>query len=289
MENTRRRTVVNSSVSHPALQCHYKDILEKNIPLDYVSKVFISVADLDCDMSLLKQLMNQKPLPCIIFLDFESARYVDRILEDVFPEKCFLENDGQRISREYIDLSKLKHIQLSIPLDYLVWGVQFHDKVDTYCFKYNDFSSYVFRNGNGSLSKEDLQKIRNTIHQLSHYHTKDAVDKLCLISDYIQSRTQFIHGRESIGGGRCFITPDFPEHAPGSGLVETILNHQYGVCMGIANLSTLLLNNPDFDVRESEFIYHNGDLSHDDYAKELDYQSVFSYQDKPKYYSYLKK
>lgn len=246
VQSTRRRcsspTIVKSTTVWPK-DYHYKDILHKEIKPEDIRNVIFSSNDLGCDMSLFRSLLNRESVSGLIFLDFDAEKYVDSILEQPFPDKCFLVDDGNRVSREYIDLTKLKNIkQLVVPLDYLVWGVQFNDKVDTYCFQVMDCGcpKYIsWGNGNTSLSRNDLEKINQTIEELSSYHSKDAIDKLCLISDFLQSRTQFIYGKESIGNGICFITPEMTEHCLDNGYIEVVLNHNRGVCMGIANLSII--------------------------------------------------
>lgn len=100
-------------------------------------------------------------------------------------------------------------------------------------------------------------KYLKKIEELSKKYPKSDTDKVLLVSDYIQSQTQYIDGYESVSSQETFITPDFPksdEYGKKSGLVETIINNNNGVCMGIANASTLLLNNPQMDV-EVESVY----------------------------------
>ena len=232
---------------------NYRDIIEQNISLDEVGSVVLSKDDLDYDMTILKKIIDEKPLKDLKFLDFESVRYVDCVLNNRIDNTCFLVDDSLRVSREYIDLTKIKNIDLIIPLNYLVWGVKFNDRVRTYCFKYDhlDFIWYSSYNGNKELSYEDLIKINGSIESLDKLGLRTDIDKVYLVSDYLQSRTQFISGTESESNGKIFITPTilpYHNYCEKSGLVETVLNERNGVCMGISNLSTLLLNNPLLDV-----------------------------------------
>ena len=107
------------------------------------------------------------------------------------------------------------------------------------------------------ISYDDYVSISRKIEELSKFNCKNEKEKVALISDYIQSHTQYIDGYESVSSKGTFITPDFPEYndyRSKSGLVETVINDNNGVCMGIANASTLLLNNPQVDV-EVESVY----------------------------------
>ena len=66
---------------------------------------------------------------------------------------------------------------------------------------------YLSINGNTSLSLTDLKKIRKTIEELGNSSIKNDIEKVYYISDFLQSRTQFIYGRESESNGRIFVFP----------------------------------------------------------------------------------
>ena len=59
------------------------------------------------------------------------------------------------------------------------------------------------------------------------------IEKVYLVSDYLQSQVSYYDSSDT-------------EHI--SGLVETILNKKAGLCIGIASLTTLLLNNEIMNV-----------------------------------------
>lgn len=232
----------------------YKEILEKEIPENEINSVILSTGDLGLDMSKLLRLIDfNVKIKC---LDFDSVLFLDSILNGKIDNEVFLVDDGLRLPREYIDLTRLKNIKLRIPLTYLLWGVKFNESVDTYCFRIKNpfagFMNYTSLNGNINITLEDLKKIRSTLNVLSRYNMKSDAEKVMLVSDYIQSRTQFVEGIESESSRGIFVTTTCD--GAKSGLVETVNNNGYGVCMGIANLSTLLLNNNEFDC-EVESVY----------------------------------
>lgn len=232
----------------------YKEILEKEIPENEINSVILSTGDLGLDMSKLFRLIDfNVKIKC---LDFDSVLFLDSILNGKIDNEVFLVDDGLRLPREYIDLTRLKNIKLRIPLTYLLWGVKFNESVDTYCFRIKNpfagFMNYTSLNGNTNITLEDLKKIRSTLNVLSRYNMKSDAEKVMLVSDYIQSRTQFVEGIESESSRGIFVTPTCD--GAKSGLVETVNNNGYGVCMGIANLSTLFLNNIEFDC-EVESVY----------------------------------
>lgn len=231
----------------------YKYILENNINIENIESILISKEDLSLNFDLFKKLINQKNQIKIKFYDYECVKYVDKILTEPINNECILVHDGLLINRDYIDLTKLNNIDLTIPLNYLMWGIKFNDIVKVYGFKfYNDkldFNNYVSINGNKEVSFENYRIILDKINELSRYNIKEAKELVMFISDYIQSRTQYIDSKESEGSKGIYVTPEFPEYNDyrlKSGLVETVLNNQNGLCMGISNLSTLLLNNGEF-------------------------------------------
>ena len=239
---------------------NYSDIVNNDINANEIDAILIGVDDLAANMDKLIEILNQNSTIELKFKDYESAMFVDKLLKSRITNKCFLCVDALRIDRSYIDLTALKNINLIIPLDYLMWGVKFNDTVDTYCLvSKTDSNTLAFSsaNGNKTLSYDNYIKILNKVEELSKNNILSDKEKVAYVSDYIQSCTQFIEGYESESSKGTFITPDFPEmsiYREKSGLVETVLNHHNGVCMGISNLSTLLLNNPEMNVEvESVF------------------------------------
>ena len=131
-----------------------------------------------------------------------------------------------------------------------MWGIKFNNQIDTHCFLIPNIKAGYLNptsiNGDEKLSYEDFIKIRKKIEELARISNNNPADKVFLISDYIQSQTKYIDGYVSNSSVGTFITPEFPqfdEYRKYSGLVETVLNKNNGICIGIANLSTLLLNN----------------------------------------------
>lgn len=239
----------------------YSDIVINNIDINQINAIVISIDDLSASMDKLIDFLDRDKEIQLKFKDFESVKFIDKILKRRIINKTFLIDDSLRKDRGYIDLTILKNINLTIPLDYLMWGVKFNDSIETYCFFRNNTQSNYLNptsfNGNEKLSYDDYVSISRKIEELSKFNCKSDKEKVALISDYIQSQTQFIYGYESESSKGTFITPDFPEfieYRKKSGLVETVINDNNGVCMGIANTSTLLLNNPQIDVEvESVF------------------------------------
>ena len=228
----------------------YKQILDENILLNDLDVVNLSRDDLDANMDkLLELISNGRTIKCH---DYDSLVFLNNLLTSKVDNEIILVDDGLRINREYIDLTKLNNIDVTVPLTYLMWGVKFNNSVNTYlihvlCNK-TGYIQCDSNNGNTNLSLDNLKKIREVLANLEKYNSKDSAEIVKLVSDYIQSTTQFIDGYESTGSRGIFVTPDFSTSYNGRGLVESINNNHCGVCTGIANYSTMLLNNDVFDL-----------------------------------------
>lgn len=225
-------------------QFTYREFLTQDIPSNQIWSIVLSEKDLDLDMSKLIELIHTQKIT-IWCLDYNSVIFLDNILKEKVPNQISLVDDGLRIPRDYIDLTKLKNIKVRIPLTYLMWGVKFNNVIDTYSSRTSipgEIYEADYSNNNTTLTLEDLKRIKVTLQNLASHNPKDTIEKVYLVSDYIQSKTQFIEGHESVSTRGTFLTPSYPELNPG--LVETVNNLGYGVCVGITNLSTMLLNNP---------------------------------------------
>jgi hypothetical protein len=265
MENNGKRMppplIQYTIVTKKKHEYSYNDIINNDIDPSTIRYIVITRNDIGKDMTKVINLLSLSPDIELKIMDFESVVYFDSQLKEKISNNICLIDDSMRIDRSYIDLTKLKNIALTIPLTYLMWGVKFNDTVKTYCFLLkNDAADYLVsgsNNGNKQISSEDLIKIRNKVIELSKLCGDKDIDKVYLISDYIQSCTQFIAGRISESSNGTFVTPGFPDSCyywSKCSAVETVLNEHHGKCMGIANLSTLLLNNEIMNV-EVESVY----------------------------------
>lgn len=243
-ELPKRRKIQNNQGTPIKRQFTYREFLTQEIPSNQVWSIVLSEKDLDLDMSKFIKLIHTQKIT-IWCLDYNSVIFLNSILKEKVSNLITLVDDGLRIPREYIDLTKLENITVRIPLTYLMWGVKFNDEVKTYSSRSaisGEIHEADYSNTNKILTLENLKRIKVTLQNLARHNPKDTTEKVYLVSDYIQSKTQFIEGYESVSARGTFVTPSYPELCPG--LVETVNNHEYGVCVGIANLSTMLLNNP---------------------------------------------
>ena len=242
-ELPKRRNIQYNQGTPIKRQFTYREFLTQEIPSNQAWSIVLSEKDLDLDMSKLIELIHKKiPIWC---LDYNSVVFLNSILKEKVSNLITLVDDGLRIPRDYIDLTKLENITVRIPLTYLMWGVKFNDEVKTYSSRSavpGEINDADYANANKIIALEDLKRIKMTLQNLARYNPKDSAEKVYLISDYLQSKIQFIENYESISSRGTFVTPS--NSGLGSGLVENVNNNGYGLCVGIANLSTMLLNNP---------------------------------------------
>lgn len=216
----------------------YIDIIFNNIQKSIKDYSIISLSEdmLFLNMQSLLDIINKYKVT-IRCLDYTSLKYLDSILKEPISNMIILIDDSKRINREYIDITSLKNIKPIVPLDYLIWGLKFNGIINTYCFKkYLNFSQrfiYTSFNTNNKLSLTNLKRIYRRIETLSKMNPRSDIEKIYLVSDYLQSQVSYYDSSDT---GNI------------SGLAETILNKKAGLCIGIASLTTLLLNNEIMDI-----------------------------------------
>ena len=248
-------TIVNSKIDCPVQKDYsYSYLVNNNVDPKNIASIILSIEDLKYPLDKMFNLLKNNSRVRLIFKDFESAIFVDSFMEEDLTNNMFLLDDGKMRSREYIDLTKLKRIKLVVPLTYSMWGVKFDNELPVYCYLdtclgYMDYSS---NNSNRSLLKKDINFIKEKVQELSKFKTASTYHNVCLMSDFIQSRTQYINSRESVAGRDVFVTPEIPDNSgywDRRGKIETVFNNKNGVCTGISNLSTMLLNNDVFRIQ----------------------------------------
>ena len=226
----------------------YKDIFNNDITFIEDDSIVIGVSDLPNINSDFIKFVYNNPLVKLKFKDYESVKFVDSILPDRIRNRSYIIDDGMRKDRSDMDLTKLKHINLIIPMTYLMWGIKFNTNVDVYCFvdKKEKSTALYSVNGDENVSYSDYILFDKRINELMKHNPKDSVEKVCLVSDYLQSTCQFIEGNASESIRGTFITPNFPSYnmyRNKSGKAETVLRDYNGICMGFSLASMILLNN----------------------------------------------
>ena len=204
------------------------------------SSILVNYESLIGHIDLLEHIMEIKEITQINCTDYKSAI----VIENDIKNNCIplaLIDDCRNKDRSYIDLKHFKRHHLSIPINYVMWHSNIKDDVNIKCFSHITNKNMFSANGDEVLDKETLIKIREIIKKMRI--PKDDIEKCIMISNYLQSKVQFVEGKESKCGNKLYIT-DQNIDSNQCNLVKNLLNNNYGLCMAIANTTTLLLNNP---------------------------------------------
>ena len=149
-------------------------------------------------------------------------------------------------------MTKFTKNRFYIPLSYFMWDVKFDKTCNIYCFRtvFNDNMSSV--NGDEMLSKEIYKNILKKIKEIMGNEKRDNLtdlEKCILVSNYLQRNVQYVAGLES-EADKIYVVDAKTEEVTRAkvGSVNSVINENYGLCMAIANTTTLMLNNPVLNV-----------------------------------------
>ena len=138
-------------------------------------------------------------------------------------------------------------VDFSIPMAYLMWGIDFDDLVYVNGVSYH--RNALNYNGNQFIDKDTLKRIRDIIADLKSTGKYSELQIIILVSAYLQKNVEYLGANKERGPKYTAIVDDPVDGLDDEvGLVETVLFKKYGLCTGIANSTTLLLNNPEFNI-----------------------------------------
>lgn len=180
--------------------------------------------------------------------DYDLLKLIDEIVDKDKHISLQLMDDYENKDRSYIDLASFENTTLEIPLPYAFWINADQDLfVNDRISKENLYSSY--QDGLSPIRKQNLDLIRSEIYQLAgECRGLDDVEKIIIVSDYLQNRVQYInHDNKSVARDGIYIT-DLKMSTGSVGNISNVLFNRFGVCRGIADTTTVLLNNPLLNV-----------------------------------------
>ena len=215
----------------------------KNSGYDHIAVDYDTLVD---NFDLLKHILEITKKGSISCYDYESAL----LLESILPSKISLDlvDDYRNKDRSYIDTSMFENHPFSMPLSYVMWNPHFKEKCDIRCFRNAQSDAMTSLNGNTSISKDTIKKLYEIVNELNV--GEDDLEKILLVSNYIQSKIQYVECGKTVLSDGTYV-PLAPLKLITREIVssiENIINKYYGLCMGIANTTTLLLNNPIMNV-----------------------------------------
>ena len=178
---------------------------------------------------------------------YETVKFINDHLKDKLDIVISVLDDYENKSRDDIVVPSIERVGFSIPMAYAMWGIDFDDLVYVNGVTYhNNALNY---NGNQYIDKDTLKKIRDIVLDLKSLGTFSELQIIILVSAYLQKNVEYL--RCNIDkSGKYTARVDNPVEGLEDevGLVETVLFKKYGLCTGIANSTTLLLNNPEFNI-----------------------------------------
>lgn len=242
-------------IKNPLENNTYKLSEFKNKSIDYITNnrsgyVYIdSLEYLKNNLDLLLWVLLLKKTNKLSCPDYETIKFINKN----FPNKkiiCSLLDDGKNIDRSYIKVEEMDQVTCIIPLVYLLWGVEFKDNINVSVLQYNNEKCSFSINGNKQFDKEHLKKVKELVENLNKIECSNDIEKNILVSNYIQKNIQYIDKIETnTRDGIYVVDPHNTEIShKKSSLIETVLDENYGICMSIANTTTMLLNNPTMNV-----------------------------------------
>ncbi len=186
-------------------------------------------------------------------LDYNSLKFIESNLKINKPIELSLIDDFQNRDRTYINSLSFEKNVFVLPLTYLMWNPTIKDGQPISFFSHKqNMCPYTIFHKQPLVSKELLIKFKDIINKLSEkYQNFDDEEKTILISDYLQNLVQYVDENNiSEGVDGIYITKSgqiIPTYNKVRNL-ETVLFDNYGICSAIANATTVLLNNPMFNV-----------------------------------------
>ena len=156
---------------------------------------------------------------------FETVLFINEHLREKTNFIFNILDDFENKSRLYIKPAQIDKCLFSIPLAYLMWG-KFDDMLTTTVNFGNNGLSY---NGNQYVLKDTLMKVKELISYLKSLGKYNDLEIILLVSSYINGHVSY-------------------DDSLNYSFIEDILSNHKGLCIGIANLTTLLLNNPEFKI-----------------------------------------
>lgn len=199
------------------------------------------------NLELLRKIILTKKIEQINCLDYESAVFLEDNLEENVT--LALVDDYQNKDRSYIDTTRFVKHSFFIPLTYFMWGVKFDNSCNVNCLRCKSSDNMFSINGDKLLYRDILLKLKEIIQSMGSEQMSD-LDKCILVSNYLQSKVQYVaEGLESHADKVYVIEASEDEVTRDKvGSLESVIKENYGLCIAIANATTLLLNNPIMNV-----------------------------------------
>lgn len=247
------------------------------------SSVIIYAHDLERDIQkdikkaeILRNMANLQNLT-ICSDDFNIGIYLSEVLKEIRTFRDFhLIDDFKNSDRTNISATKLaKGTRLiTIPNSYIQWGAKkknlnygYH-KIDGVPVALKDTAD----SNNCYPSEDALAEIDRIVDEFCQIPDLTLIDKVVLVSNYLQRHVQFVSGKISEAADGKYICEDYSyEKYGGIDTVDNVLFDRIGKCNCISRTMMLMLNNPKMNVncRIASTLNHSFCTIYDDETGEL--------------------
>lgn len=202
------------------------------------------------NFDVLLKIVNCGKYDYICSHDFECLKFIEENLKDKETISLVLVDDLENRDRSYIDTKEFEKTTFVLPCVYLMWNPQIGNNVmiSSYFMKNTFYPTII--NGFSNISVETLKRIKDFILNLEKYSNLTNVDKLIVVSNLIQSKTQYIDNGNISYANNCQYITDSKGHIVEMNVhsASNVILEHFGVCDGITNATTMLLNNPILNV-----------------------------------------
>lgn len=248
------------------ISANWNNLLNVEANINYIKVINIMVDSLKKEeisnhiekMQYLKRFPNLERI-FISSFDFYTLCYMSTILKELaLSKEAILLDDFKNIDRSYINPSKLEGgMKLTdIPYSYVMWNVPFH-RFSTL----KHLGSTAKKSSNGYIevitepcdylddfpSSKTINEITEQAKKYSQIPELTTVDKVILVSNFIQNKMQFAEGKYSTGSDGTYIIENFPENI-NTANINDVLKFHLGKCAGFSRIMMLMLNNPIMNV-----------------------------------------
>lgn len=247
------------------------------------SNVIIYAHDLERDVQkdiekaeILRSMPNLQNLT-ICSDDFYIGVYLSEVLKEIRTFKDFdLIDDFKNLDRSYISAEKLAEGSRlkTIPNSYIQWGAK--KKNLNYGYHKIDGVPVALKDSADSNtcypSEKALAEIDRIVEEFCQIPDLTLIDKVVLVSNYLQRHVQFVSGKISETVDGKYICEDYSyEKYRGIDTVDNVLFDRIGKCNCISRTMMLMLNNPKMNVncRIASTLGHSFCTVYDDETGEL--------------------
>lgn len=231
---------------------YYSQIAHIPNPLNSCISKYIYIDDLNTLYNYfdnLKILIDNKCCYLISSNDFDSLKFIENNIDCKTNIYLSLIDDCKNKDRSYIDFNEFKKTELEIPLSYMMWGPKEKEKMKISHFfddeKKVPYDEMYYQ----EISKTELNNLKKLIYDICYrFKDYDDVDKIILVSNYIQNRMQYVLKKVKCNNGVYVIDENLSINNYMVANLYNALDKGYGICSSISSLSMLMLNNKILNV-----------------------------------------